>query len=88
MSFGSIPMPCSINRARFLHVDGISVRDSIECEAERTRLLFLSLLQGVADFAPIAAVDVFLVENEILGGFSREDALSKRPKHLRWMSDR
>ena len=59
-------MPCSFNRARFLHVDGIPVRDSIECEAERARLLFLSLLQGVADFAPIAAVDLW-VENEILG---------------------
>lgn len=43
---------------RFLHVNHIPVHDGIESQAERARLLFLPLLQGVSDFVSISMVDL------------------------------
>lgn len=48
-----LAQPCK----RFLHADGVPVRDGIECQAERSQPLFLPLPQGVRTFAPVAMAD-------------------------------
>jgi len=40
-----------------LHVDGVPMRDGIEGEAKRAKLLFLPLLERTPDFTAFAVVD-------------------------------